>query len=210
MTNLTNVGAVARREYTTRVRTRSFMFGTVMLVVAVLAIAFLPVIIGYFDRTDATRGAVHVCATDLSTDPVATMNAVLNAPTQAGATASGGQPDFIITAVPDLAAARQAVMDGTYGGVLDIARSPAGDLVFTLYTNGNAVGRDQPGRHRTAMGTNQAKSPAPTSKHQPPFRAAGRVPWPLGTQVTAAPLISIVRGATKLPQLYSPLAPVTV
>ncbi len=142
MTNLSNVAAVAGREYTTRVRTRSFMFGTIMLVVAVLAIAFLPVIIGYFDRTDATRGAVHVSATDLATDPVATMNAVLNAPTQTGATGNGSGPDFIITAVPDLAAARQAVIDGTYGGVLDIARGPDGDLVFTLYTDANAVGRE--------------------------------------------------------------------
>ena len=142
MTNLSNVVAVAGREYTTRVRTRSFMFGTIMLVVAVLAIAFLPVIIGYFDRTDATRGAVHVSATDLATDPVATMNAVLNAPTETAATGTGSGPDFIITAVPDLVAARQAVMDGTYGGVLDIARGPDGDLVFTLYTNANAVGRE--------------------------------------------------------------------
>ncbi len=103
MTNLSNVAAVAGREYTTRVRTRSFMIGTIMLVVAVLAIAFLPVIIGYFDRTDATRGAVHVSATDLRTDPVATMNAVLNAPDpDRSHRRPASEPDFIITAVSDL------------------------------------------------------------------------------------------------------------
>jgi len=142
MTNMKNVAAVARREYTTRVRTRSFMFGTIALVVAVLVIAFLPVITRYVDRTDAARGAVHVSATDLAVDPVATLEAVLNAGAQTGDDATGGQPDFVITAVPDLAAARQAVEDGTYGGVLEIARGADGQLTFTLYTNGNANGRD--------------------------------------------------------------------
>jgi ABC-2 type transport system permease protein len=138
MTNLTNIAAVAQREYTTRVRTRTFAFGTVMLVVGVLAIAFLPVIIGYVDRTDATKGAVHVSAADLATDPVATLDAVLNGTAQS----DGGGRDFIITAVPDLAAAREAVVAGTYAGVLDIARTPTGELAFTLYTAGNATGRE--------------------------------------------------------------------
>jgi ABC-2 type transport system permease protein len=139
MTNLGNVAAVARREYTTRVRTRSFVIGTLVLVVAVLAIALLPVIIRYVDRSDVQRGAVHV-STDLPTDPVTTLSALLNAST--GVDVSRSEPDFIVTAVPDLAAARQAVVDGTYGGVLDVARGADGELVFTLYTNGNAAGRE--------------------------------------------------------------------
>ncbi len=139
MTNLGNVASVARREYTTRVRTRSFAIGTIVLVVAVLVIALLPVIIRYVDRSDVQRGAVHI-STELPTDPVATLSALLNAST--GVDGSSSEPDFIVTAVPDLAAARQAVVDGTYGGVLDIARGADGELVFTLYTNGNDVGRE--------------------------------------------------------------------
>ena len=143
MTNIANVAAVARREYTTRVRTRSFIFGTVLLVVAVVAIALLPVIVGFLDRSDSVKAAVHVSATDLTTDPAATLSALLNGPTgDTGSTAASSQPDFVVTAVPDLAAARKAVIDGTYSGVLDIARGPDGDLVFTLYTNGNASGRE--------------------------------------------------------------------
>ena len=45
MSGLANVAAVARREYMVRVTTRSYVFGTVVLLVGVLAIAFAPVII---------------------------------------------------------------------------------------------------------------------------------------------------------------------
>ena len=139
MTDIANIAAVARREYTARVRTRSFVIGTVVLVGAVLVIALLPVIVRYVDRSDVQRGAVHI-STELPTDPVATLSALLN--TSTGVDASSSEPDFIVTAVPDLAAARQAVVDGTYGGVLDVARGADGELVFTLYTNGNAAGRE--------------------------------------------------------------------
>ena len=141
MTNIGNVAAVARREYTTRVRTRSFIAGTVLLVVGVVAIALLPVIVGLVDRNDTIRAAVHVSATDLATDPAATLSSLLNARPDDTAGAAR-PPDVIVTSVPDLATARQAVLDGTYSGVLEIARGPDGDLVFTLYTNGNASSRE--------------------------------------------------------------------
>ena len=143
MTNIANVAAVARREYTTRVRTRSFIFGTALLVVAVVAIALLPVIVGFLDRNDSVKAAVHVSATDLATDPAATLSALLNGPVEGtDPSSASSQPDFVVTEVPDLAAARQAVIDGTYTGVLEIARGSDGDLAFTLYTNGNANGRE--------------------------------------------------------------------
>ena len=141
MTNIANVAAVARREYTTRVRTRSFIFGTVLLVVAVVAIALLPVIVGFVDRNDTIRAAVHVSATDLASDPAPTLSALLNA-RPGGTSTAARPPDVVVTAVPDLAAARKAVIDGTYSGVLEIARGADGDLVFTLYTNGGANSRE--------------------------------------------------------------------
>ena len=54
-------------------RTRSFVFGTLLLVIGVLAIALLPVIVRYIDRQDATRVAVVASAEDLTVDPVATL-----------------------------------------------------------------------------------------------------------------------------------------
>ena len=82
MISLGNIGAVARREFGVRVRTRSFIFGTLLLVVGVAIIASLPVIIRYVDRSNSEKVAVYVAATDLPTDPVPTLTALLNpAPT---------------------------------------------------------------------------------------------------------------------------------
>jgi len=53
-----NVGTVARREYSVRVHTRSFLSGTALPVLGVVAIALLPVLIRYLDRIDTTRIAV--------------------------------------------------------------------------------------------------------------------------------------------------------
>jgi len=141
MTGLGNIVAVARREYTFRVRTRSFILGTAVLVVAVLAIALAPIIIRAVDRTTQTRIAVHVAAQSLPSDPVATLSALLNASTDTGGTASSQSPGFVVSAVPDLAAARQSTGGGEYAAVLEIERAPGGDLDFTLYTNDNATGR---------------------------------------------------------------------
>ncbi len=139
MTGLSNVFKVARREYTVRVRTRSFVIGTVLLVVGVVAIAFLPVIVRAIDRTDSAKIAVYVAAPDLASDPVATLSALLNAPAPTGQ--PGEPPDFVVTSVTDLAAARRAAGAGDYSAVLEIERAADGRLGFTLYTDDNATGR---------------------------------------------------------------------
>ena len=102
MTNLGNIAAVARREYTVRVRTRSFIFGTLVLLVAVLAIAFAPIIIRAIDLQDEQKIAVHVATSDLTSDPVATLSALLNATTDTGAATADRPPDYAVVAVPDL------------------------------------------------------------------------------------------------------------
>jgi len=140
MTNLANVFAVARREYTTRIRTRSFLFGTLILLLAVIAIAFAPIIVEAIDQTSQQKIAVHV-ATDLKSDPVSTVSLLINASADPSAAASDVKPDYVVNAVPDLAAARGAVTAGEYAGVLEIDRTSDGDLAFTLYTNDNATGR---------------------------------------------------------------------
>jgi ABC-2 type transport system permease protein len=141
MTGLANVYAVARREYTIRIRTRSFLFGTLVLLIGVLAIAFAPIIVKAIDQSSQQKIAVHVAATDLKTDPVTTLSILVNASTNTGATPTNAKPEFVVTAVPDLAAARRAVIAGAYAAVLEIDRASSGDLAFTLYTNENATGR---------------------------------------------------------------------
>lgn len=141
MSTIANIGAVARREYVTRVRTRSFVFATVLLVIGVAVIAFLPVIIRYVDRSDSERVAVHVAPADLAADPVATLTALLNPQPATTPATSAAPPDFVVTTVSDLVAARQDVVDGDYAALLGIERTPGGELEFTLFTNANATGR---------------------------------------------------------------------
>lgn len=141
MNAIGNIIAVARREYTTRVRTRSYIFATLLLIAAVAVIAFVPVIIRYIDRGDSERVAVHVAPSDLETDPAATLTTLLNATSDPGQGSATGKPDFIVSRATDLATARQDVVDGESAALLGIARSSTGELQFTLFTNANATGR---------------------------------------------------------------------
>jgi len=141
MTGIGNIAAVARREYTTRVRTRSFIIGTLLLLAAVIAIAFAPIIIKAIDQTSEQRIAVHIAAADVQGDPVGTLSALLNASTDTGTASADSKADFAVVTEPDLTAGREAVVAGTYSAVLAIDRTTAGDLAFTLYTNDDATGR---------------------------------------------------------------------
>jgi ABC-2 type transport system permease protein len=140
MTGLSNIYAVARREYLIRLRTRSFLFGTLVLLLGVLAIAFAPIIIRAVDQSTEQKIAVHVTATELRADPVMRLSILVNASTNTGSTAAA-KPEFLLTAVPDLATARRAVIAGDYAAVVEVDRTASGDLAFTLYTNDNATGR---------------------------------------------------------------------
>jgi ABC-2 type transport system permease protein len=141
MSTIANIAAVARREFTVRVGTRSFVFGTALLILGVVVIALLPVIIRYVDRSDATKVAVVVAADDLATDPVATLTTLLNATMTTADADPTEEPDFVVTALDDVDSAREQVMSGTYASLLGIERDASGELAFTLYTNENATGR---------------------------------------------------------------------
>lgn len=134
MTSIANIATVARREFEVRARTRSFLLGTLLLVVGVLAIALLPVIVRVIDRQDATEVAIVVTADDLTVDPLATLTRLLNAPT--GTTPDPqAAPDYRVTRVHDVSAGRQEVIDGRYAALFAIDRSEDGELSFTLYSN---------------------------------------------------------------------------
>ena len=141
MTSLSNVVAVARREYTIRLRTRSFLFGTLLLLLSVLAIAFAPIIVKAIDQSSEQTIAVHVAAADLSSDPIETLSVLMNASTANVTSTSDAEPEFVVVAVPDLGVARQAAMTGDYAAVVNIDRADSGDLVFTLFTDDGATGR---------------------------------------------------------------------
>jgi len=143
MSDIANVITVARREFLTRIRTRTFVFGTVLLLAGVVAIAFVPIIVQYLEGNGTEeKVAVWVGTPDLATDPVPTLDALLNAPTgMPGAVPGAGAGGFAVSSVPDLGSAREAVTAGTYVAVLGIERDQGGELEFTLYTNERATGR---------------------------------------------------------------------
>jgi ABC-2 type transport system permease protein len=142
MSDVPNIVNVARREFLSRIRTRTFIFATLFLVLGVVAIALVPVIISAIDRGEEPTVAVWVADdVDLAADPVLTLDALLNAPTGAEdpvASAGGG---FEVLAVGDVDAARVGVDDGDYSAVLAIERAADDELAFTLYTNAAATGR---------------------------------------------------------------------
>jgi ABC-2 type transport system permease protein len=134
MNTISNIATVARREFEVRMRTRTFVVGTLLLVIGVVAIALLPVIVRYVDRQDATKVAVVISADDLATDPVATLTRLLNAPATADADPQA-EPDYVVTQVQDVDAGRRDVVSGRYAALFAIDRGPDGELAFTLYSN---------------------------------------------------------------------------
>jgi ABC-2 type transport system permease protein len=131
--SLRNIVTVARREFVTRVRTRTFAISTLVLVVVSVAVALAPVAIGYFGR-ESSRVAVYVGASDLRGDPVPVVDGLLNPPGGPGTASS-----FVVTRSTDLEASRQAVAAGSLTALLDVERDAAGDTTFTLYTNAPAT-----------------------------------------------------------------------
>jgi ABC-2 type transport system permease protein len=147
MSSVSNIAIIAHREYTVRVRTRSFLLGTLAIVVGVIAIAFIPVVFGYLDRAESQRIGVWADA-QVGGDPPAMLSSLLAPPVEGREPAPAA---FILEAAPDLAAARASVEEGRFAAVLAIRRSGNGDLTFTLYT-------DQPVTGRTPVLLRQASS----------------------------------------------------
>src|SRR3954469_21405836 len=79
---LSNVAAIARREYLARARTRTFRMTTVLLVVAALAVALAPILIRWVDRgSGPTPIELSLGTSKPSVDVAAALNALLNGST---------------------------------------------------------------------------------------------------------------------------------
>lgn len=183
MSARSNIASIARREYTVRVRTRSFVLGTALLIAGVLAIAFLPVIIRSFDRVDSTDLAVVADEPELAATAVATLAVLLNAPTGAGTADPSAPPDFALSVAQDVAAARSAVTAGTYDAAIAIERRPDGELSFVLYSDDPATGRTAALVRQAATGLAVADrldrmGVAPTDQAGLFLPAAFAVQWP--------------------------------
>ena len=145
-----NVITVARREFVSRARTRTFRITTVVLVVAGVALALAPVLIRVI--TGAPTGErVEVVVGDSkpNVDVVKALGQILNAQTQSPIPVPGQGtegPSFTVIASTDVAAARQHVVAGDSAAALSLARDANGDLAYDLYTRARSVGRNVRGK----------------------------------------------------------------
>ncbi len=133
---ISNIIAVARREFVARASTRTFLVSTLILVLAAAVVGLAPVVVGYFNR-DSTRVAVYVGAADLRGDPVATLDALLNPPASQGGSDPGtaGKKSFVVSRSTDLQADRELVLEGKLNALVDVERDSHGETVFTVYTS---------------------------------------------------------------------------
>ncbi len=134
-TLMPNAWYVAVREFKGRVRTRSFMAGTILLAVIAFAVTESPVAIDAVVGTSQTKLAVVTVAADLPADAQTVVVGTLNS------VASSSAP-FVVTWLPgsDVAAAQADLEKGKFDAVLVVARVN-GDLAFTLHTDMASDGR---------------------------------------------------------------------
>ena len=121
---------VARREYLFRVRGKAFLITTALLALVVVAATLLPTFLGALGVADPSEIAVSVEADDISTDAVASIQALLIAasdPEGEGEVAVEDRPTATRTDDPEAAA--DDVRAGELDGLLTITR-PDEELVF--------------------------------------------------------------------------------
>ncbi|HTK45429.1 MAG TPA: ABC transporter permease [Patescibacteria group bacterium] len=141
-----NIIAVARREFMSRARTRTFRLTTVLLVVAGTALALAPILFQWLEgESSGDRVEVIVGDAAPSVDVVTALGQILNS-ASGPSIPVGGQdtaPKFRVVAATDVAAARADVLGGSSIAALalDRATDAAADLTFDLYSKDSALNR---------------------------------------------------------------------
>ncbi len=144
-----NIGLIIGREYKNRVQQRSFLIGTIVLLVAVIIAAFAPTIFQIITAKTSSQTKIDIVN---NTGPIAGLNG--NTLTQYFATnlngtasqtqgqSTNGQAPFAITLASSnsVNSLQQQVKNGTLNILLVIDRSAKQDIQFTYYTN--ASGQD--------------------------------------------------------------------
>ncbi len=135
-----NIRLVARREYGERVRSRAFLFSTLLLAGLAVVVALLPLVVRLVDRATVTRVAVTAVEPGLADRAVSVMDGFLNA--RLSADGGGGDALFVFEPVPDGAAAVEAVREGSVAAAMLLARTAAGGIDAQVLSAG-ALGPDR-------------------------------------------------------------------
>lgn len=124
-----NAWHIARREYQTRVRSRTYVISTALLMIVAGGVVLLPTLLDALGVDDPPTIAVALEGDDVGADPVATLEAVL------AGTSEGEEGRATVRETDDPRAAAQEVRDGDIDGLLTIRRDGAGDLDFEYLTD---------------------------------------------------------------------------
>ncbi len=140
--NLTNIVAVARREFMFRARTRTYRYTTVLLMILGVGLALSPVIIRFIDRGGTgDRIEVVVGSSEPGVDVPAALGLLLNASFPGTTPAPDSSPDYRVVATGTTDEARAHVVEGSSVAVLALDRTASGDLSFTLYSKDPIISR---------------------------------------------------------------------
>ncbi len=134
-----NILAVARREFVSRGRTRTFRITTIVLVIAGIALALAPVLFRLIvGEPTGERVEVVTGNSKPNVDVVAALGHILNAPAATPVPFPGqgdsGPPSFVVVTGTDVDSARQDVVAGHAAAALALGRDANGDLTFDLYS----------------------------------------------------------------------------
>jgi ABC-2 type transport system permease protein len=125
---------VARREYLTRVRTRSFVIVTAVLAMVGIGLSMLPLGIRLAQGDQQHRLAVRLEGDALSGSLADALESALNG------TALADAPGWIVSVAADPEPARAGVRRGDLDGLLTISRTSDGELSYQLYTDEGQTG----------------------------------------------------------------------
>jgi ABC-2 type transport system permease protein len=130
---LANVRLVARREFLERVRTRAFVFSTLLLMALAVVVALIPLGVRLVDRLTVTRIGVSAPDAVLADRAVTVLDGFLNA--QLSSTGDGVRT-FVFERIDDPRTAAERVRDGGLSGAIVISRKPDGGLDFQVLSAG--------------------------------------------------------------------------
>jgi ABC-2 type transport system permease protein len=131
--NARNVGLVARREYAERVKSRAFLFSTLLMMGLAVAMALIPLAFRMLERSTTTRIAVSAPEAALADRTVSILDAFLNVGADGGA---GGHKTFVFEPFQEPAAAVQAVSEARVAGAVIVGHTAGGGLDFQVVTIG--------------------------------------------------------------------------
>jgi ABC-2 type transport system permease protein len=134
------VWLVARREYGERVRSRAFVFSTILLAGLAMVVALLPLAVRLVDRATVTRVGVTASEPGLAQRAVGVMDGFLNTSLADG----GGRAEilFLFEVQDDEAAAVEGVREGSLAAAMLITRGTDGGLDMRVLSAG-ALGPDR-------------------------------------------------------------------